>query len=641
VIDSAEAAPRARASSRLGVGAGTAALVAFALTALVSAQGGYFPTSWGWSSTAFLWVLGVWLVARARTDARLTDGVFLTLLSLLIAWVGLSTIWSTDPSQTVLELERGLVLVSGCAAFLALARREAVPRLVLGVLTAIMLVSTYGLATRLFPNRLGTYDPIAVYRLSEPIGYWNGLGIFAVLGILLAVGLVAAQEGSTPGRALAGVALVLLPVTLFFTYSRASVLSLGLGFAATIALSPSRLRTLAAAASFAPAPALAIFLGSRSKALTHQHATLAAAVHDGKRLALVLVLLAALAAGAAIAFPIVASMVSPDSRTRRSVGVAIGLIAIAVVAGGLVRGGGPVHVAKRAYRSFIAPPPTNTVNLNSRLLNLSGNGRSELWHYAWKTYKAHPLLGTGAGTFERAWQRNPTASFKVRDAHSLYLETLEELGPIGLGLLVSVLAVPLVAGVRMRRTALVPAVVGSYVAFVAHAGADWDWELAGVTLTPLVIGCISIVAARKEVATPLGSRTRVLAVAAAVVLAAGAAGGLLGNLPLSRSTDDTAAGRYQSALTEAVRARRWQPWSPDPWIAQGEAELGLGDRVAALASFRTAIAKDDREWRSWLDLALASRGAARRRALAHARRLYPQSAEIASAAAALAAAPSR
>ena len=50
-------------------GAGTAAMVAVGLAGIVAAQGGYFPQSWGWSSTVSLWVIGTWLVARARTDA--------------------------------------------------------------------------------------------------------------------------------------------------------------------------------------------------------------------------------------------------------------------------------------------------------------------------------------------------------------------------------------------------------------------------------------------------------------------------------------------------------------------------------------------------------------------------------------------
>src|SRR6266542_4459338 len=47
---------------------------------------------------------------------------------------------------------------------------------------------------------------------------------------------------------------------------------------------------------------------------------------------------------------------------------------------------------------------------------------------------------------------------KESDAHSLYVETLAELGPIGLALLSAALVVPLVAAVRARRHPLsVPA----------------------------------------------------------------------------------------------------------------------------------------------------------------------------------------
>jgi Flp pilus assembly protein TadD len=56
--------------------------------------------------------------------------------------------------------------------------------------------------------------------------------------------------------------------------------------------------------------------------------------------------------------------------------------------------------------------------------------------------------------------------------------------------------------------------------------------------------------------------------------------------------------------------------------------LGLGDLSAARAELRKALAKDRGDWRTWLDLALASKGRARRDALAEASRLYPRSPEI-------------
>ena len=53
----------------------------------------------------------------------------------------------------------------------------------------------YGLLTRLFPDRLGVFDSIAVYRLAAPVGYWNTLGILASMGMVLTFGF-AARGGS-------------------------------------------------------------------------------------------------------------------------------------------------------------------------------------------------------------------------------------------------------------------------------------------------------------------------------------------------------------------------------------------------------------------------------------------------------------
>lgn len=617
------------ALARRTEGLGVPLLVAVALIGTVAAQGGYFPTTWGWCAMPTLWVLAIWLVVRARTDAGRADAAFVVLLSLLVAWIGLSTIWSTNPSSTVLELERALVLVGGCAAFLALARRASVPRLTLTLLFAIASVSSYGLATRLFPSRFGIYEAAGIYRLSEPIGYWNGLGIFAVLGLLLALGFVAAPDASALARALAAVALTVLPVTLYFTFSRGSWVALGFGFAVSLIASPKRLRLLAATAAVLPGPLIGVYVASREQALTHEHAPLPAAVSEGRHVAVALVLLAGLTVACAFAFSSVSARISVSGLVRRLVGGSIVVISLLVLAAGLIHFGGPVHAATRGYDAFVGPPPGNRADLNERLLNLSGNGRGQLWTYAWRTYRAHPVLGSGAGTYERAWQKNANTTLVVRDAHGLYIETLAELGPIGLMLLVGAFVVPVVAAVRTRRRTLVPTTLGAYLAFVLHAGADWDWELVGVTLTALVIGCLLLVQARRGTEETLATSTRYPGAVLALLLGAFSAVGLLGNIPLAHSARDTAAGRYERAFTDADRAHHWQPWSPQPWIAAGEAQLGLGLRGEAAASFRKAISIDDGNWRSWLDLAIATRGRTRARALAHAKRLYPASSTIA------------
>ena len=59
---------------------------------------------------------------------------------------------------------------------------------------------------------------------------------------------------------------------------------------------------------------------------------------------------------------------------------------------------------------------------------------------------------------------------------------------IGLFLLAVVLLAPFLAVRRARRTSVFPAATGAYVAFLVHAGVDWDFELAGVTVVGLVAG---------------------------------------------------------------------------------------------------------------------------------------------------------
>src|SRR5436190_2998869 len=246
-------------------------VTAGAVVGLGSAQGGYFPTSWGLSATLLLWVTGLWIVISGRTDAGRIDALFLGLLTAFTCWVGLSISWSTVAAQSVLELERTLLVLAGVTAVIALARREHVPRLAGLILASITVVSTYALATRLFPDRLGSYDPVAGYRLSDPVGYWNTLGIFAAMGALLAVG-VAVDAKTRWVRAGAAGSLVPLAATVYYTYSRGSWLALAFGLGVLVAFTPRRLRTVATTLVLAGPAALGVLLASRPYALTHDDA---------------------------------------------------------------------------------------------------------------------------------------------------------------------------------------------------------------------------------------------------------------------------------------------------------------------------------------------------------------------------------
>jgi hypothetical protein len=61
--------------------------------ALVSAQGGYFPPSWGWSALIVLGSVAFAGFAATETDGGWTDVVFAGALVALAAWIGLSIAW--------------------------------------------------------------------------------------------------------------------------------------------------------------------------------------------------------------------------------------------------------------------------------------------------------------------------------------------------------------------------------------------------------------------------------------------------------------------------------------------------------------------------------------------------------------------
>jgi hypothetical protein len=593
-------------------------LVLLLALALPADQGGYFPTAWGWSSLALLWLLALWAIMARRWEVARLDLALLALFAALLAWTVLSLLWSVAPGQTALEVERSLLYLAAVAAFLLLVRQQALAALAGSVLAALTAVAGYGLVTRLFPDRLGVYDPVAVYRLSEPIGYWNGLGIVAAMAAVLALGL-AAQARSTLARAGAAAALPFLLPTLYFTYSRAAWIALALGLLAALVVTPQRLRLRATALAASPAPAAAVWLCARSGALTRQGSPLAEATRAGHRLA---ALLLALALAGALALALLAALerrLRPGLRLRRAFASLALLLAAAALAALFARYGSPPALAEKGYRAFTAPPPQIGPDLNERLFSLSGNGRADLWQVAWRQYRAHPWLGAGAGSYERFWLSDQRSTFKVRDAHGLYLETLAELGPPGLALLLAGLALPLLAGWRARRHPFVPALLGAYTVFLLHAGVDWDWELAGVTASALLLAVLLTASARPaRPARPVPTPARAALLALLVPLAFVALAGSIGNGALAAAEDAVAAKRWREAELQARRAEPWMPWSAQPLVLRGQAELGAGRLAAARASFRRAVARDAGNWQAWLGLALVSHGRERQAAVARA-----------------------
>jgi O-antigen ligase/polysaccharide polymerase Wzy-like membrane protein len=573
------------------------AIPALGTFALVSAlgldEGGYAPTAWGWSAVvvfAFLAVL-LWRDAARPTPAAVALVVGLAALTV---WTAVSALWSDDVAASVLEVERVLLYVGAAAVF---ALSGSAPALLAGVLGATTLLCTVGLANWLLgdPEVPLSADPQAADRLSEPIGYANGVALLAAMGLLLGLGFAARA-----GRAWAATAaapLPLLAATLSFTYGRGAWLALGFGLAVGVLVGPGRLQLAATAAVLA-------LLAATAVAASH-------AMDAGVALAVVILILSAGSAGTAAALRSTRVEVPRAART----GFAAALIAsaAAVVATAILALGGP----SGAYDSFKQAPAPVHGDVGTRVFSASGSSRADYWSVAWHAYEDEPLMGQGAGTYARTWLAERPVPQPVLDAHSLYLETLAELGPIGLLLLALALAAPL-AGRRSRWT---PVALAPYAAFLLHASQDWDWELPAVTVAALACGAAMVV-------PPTGLRLPKLAVIAPLVLCVAALFAYAGNRVLAEALVAADSGDFSTSADRARTAHRLQPWSAEPWRLLGEAELAGGADAAARRSFRRGLEQNPYNWELWLGLGLASEGTEQRAAWTRAKSLNPLSPEL-------------
>lgn len=112
--------------------------------------------------------------------------------------------------------------------------------------------------------------------------------------------------------------------------------------------------------------------------------------------------------------------------------------------------------------------------------------RAYYWPLAWHALGS-PLHGLGSGGFAQLWALERPIPVNAIDAHSLYLETLLELGAVGLAVVLVTLALPLAVAPRLAGGWAAGA-TGAYAAFLVHAAVDWDWEMPVVTIAGLACG---------------------------------------------------------------------------------------------------------------------------------------------------------
>jgi len=584
-------------------------IVCVALGATAASGGGYLPTTWGWVILGPAAVVTAALFVRRDVCAARAGAAFGMLLLLAVAWTSASLLWTDSVPRTVVEVERDLLYLATVGAIVLLPLNRLT--LTVGILAVTVGVCVAGLVTRLFPGQYGL-DVDSGYRLFRPLGYWNAMGALAAIGTLLAVG-VAGDASSRALRAFASAAPVVLLPTLFFSASRGAAIALAAGIAVVLALHADRGRIAVVVAIAGVPAAVAVVLAAQAHELTGAPSTIDAAAHEGRGLAIILLLLAVLALFAPRLVDATTPLLPRLPRLPHRVAVAVVAVAIAFGALGVAVLGG------KAYDAFRAPTSFEQRGLRSHLFSLSGHDRSAYWRVALDDFTAHPALGSGAGTYDLYWTRDRPFGAGALDAHSLYIESLAELGPLGLALLVAALGAPFLALRTARGRPLVPALAAAYAAYLVHAAADWDWELP--TLTLAALACAATLAAADE--RRVRVRARPVVTAFAVCVAAAAVVVQQGTDAVSQAKAALGDGHNTEALRAATRASRWAPWAPEPWLVRTDAEAALGNVDAARRSAREVVAKDPRDWSGWFRLADLTSGRERESAAAHVRELNP------------------
>jgi O-antigen ligase/polysaccharide polymerase Wzy-like membrane protein/tetratricopeptide repeat protein len=557
-------------------------------------------------------------------------------LAAYAVWTGLSIIWSDSAEQSFNEADR-VVLYLAVFGLAVLAPGRMYRCWMDGMAAGIAAVGIVALVSRLFPHLFGQTEtlaqlfPAAQRRLSFPVDYWNGLATFMALGLPLLLHAAATLRSSV----LRGLALAPVPVLVSVVYlssSRGGSLAALAAVVVFFLLTSRRWAVLGAISVGAAASALALFVFSRRPELV-DHPLDSALAEDQGRSAAVWLLLICIGTGAV--YGASSRFLRSPGPLPRALAAGIAILAVAAIAVGVAA----AHPVQR-FQDFKQTPANLNESIQTHLFSGSSNGRWQLWTAGVDEFKEEPVHGGGAGSYEAWWAQHGELSFFVRDAHSLYVETLGELGVVGLVLLlgffvsaVGVGASRLLSGDDEQRAA-VAALLAVAAGYLLEAGIDWMWELTAVSVVAMV--ALGLLTGPGTIpSTPFAAEPRrrplvgVFAVIAALALIVAEGIPLLATMSIRHSQDAAAANDNTKALDDALAAKSIQPWAASPYLQIALVREQAGQLPEAHAAVAAAIERDEADWRLWLVKARLETKSGQieqaRESLARARELNPRS----------------
>ncbi len=534
----------------------------------------------------------------------------------------LSIVWSVQPDHSWQDSGRMLAYTAVFAAGVALVRvvPDRWPAVLGGLTLAAVVVCAYALATKTFPS----LDPLNTFaRLNEPYGYWNAVGLTAAMGVICCLWLGSRRTGHALARAFAYPAMGLLLVTLVLAYSRGALAALALGLVLWFCVVPLRLRAAALLIVAALGAGAVVAWDFSRHALSSEGVPLVERAQAGHQLGAVIVamLVALTIVGIAIGFT--TARRAPSLIARRRAGallLAMVVLVLIAFAGALAHSQrgftGSISHAVSALTDPNAKQPPNT----AARLTAVASVRARYWKEALQVFQAHPALGAGAEGFWTAHLRYETETLEVRHAHGFVVQTLADLGLVGLLIALALLLTWMAAagrpthpfnrrwtswrawlqireGGRPGWRALHDRALSRYtpervgmlcmlcvvVVFGAHSLIDWTWYVPGDACVALL--CAGWLAGRGELV-----RTPLLAGAAQ----AGTPSDTGWRPGSGRRPSYTSALMAGAVVVLALLAAwsQWQPQRSEDARSQADAQLGANNVRAATDAADAAVSRD-------------------------------------------------
>ena len=576
----------------------------------------------------------------APAGTRATGAATVGLLAALAALTAISVAWAVNPADAWLLADRHFAYLALFAAVVAVARiaPDRWSAVLGGVILATAGVSLYALATKALPDLLNENELFA--RLREPFGYWNAVGLTGALTIPASLWLGARRDGPPLVNALAYPAVAVALAATLLAYSRGSLLAGAIGCAVWFWLAPLRLRGATVLLVGGAAGTLIAVWAFGQDALTTDRAPLDDRANAGTELlvlslaVLLLVYLAGLFAG----FTADAKPLHQASRRRWGVTLLVALALTPAVAAAALAGtdAGLTGSIENAWKSVTDTSAIGPANDPSRL-TATGSVRSRYWDEAFQMWSDEPLVGVGGGGYATARPRYRQDLLDVRHAHGFVPETLADLGLLGLGVSLALLAAWILAARRTIRGTRDPERAGMVTfaaiatTFGAHALIDWTWSIPGTAAVGLVAaawvagrGAERAVAAapvlpEAPAVTPAAPHVitrprlaltrdprRAIAVVVVALLTLVAAWATYQPLRSREKADDALAALdardFDTARQRAQEARDINPLAIEPLFDLAAIEQAAGDERAAERVLEDAVELQPANWLPWMRL---------------------------------------